>query len=80
MSLPNLKKNISQSTKYKIAPKTDKKKKLTLRDYLYLNMLSNKCRNPETSSSNNSKTNISRISPNSVTSLSSRKKVQASNT
>ena len=53
------------------------KKKLTLRDYLYLNMLNSKCRNPE--SPNNSKSALSMGPSQSMHSLPAKRKVQASN-
>lgn len=53
------------------------KKKLTLRDYLYLNMLNSKCRNPE--SPNNSKSALSMGPSQSMHSLPHKRKVQASN-
>ena len=74
LSLPSLHKNVSQTGNPKLnAPK----KKLTLRDYLYLNMLNSKCRNPE--SPDNSKSALSMGRPQSTHSLPSRRKVQASN-
>ena len=75
LSLPNLNKNISQTGSLKL---NTPKKKLTLKDYLYLNMLSSKCRNPE--SPNNSKSVLSMGgAPKSMHSLPSKRKVQASN-